>query len=125
INLHEAQTFLDHLIVRNGRMFPDSIEAAEWFVSVYYKEVIDFFLNPVNVYGYEYLARALKAALRHDVISAEDLLKTDQEVLNILRASKNEEVLSLLTSIHPGIQVIEDDIQYELHPHEKMRLIDP
>ena len=125
INLHEAQTFLDHLIVRNGRMFPDSIEAAEWFVSVYYKEVIDFFLNPVNVYGYEYLARALKAALRHDVISAEDLLKTDQEVLNILRASKNEEVLSLLTSIHPGIQVIEDDIQYDFHQKKKMRLIDP
>ncbi len=99
ISLHEAQTFLDHLIVRDGRMFPDGIEAAEWFVGVYYKEVIDFFLDPVNVYGYEYLARALKAALRHHVISAKDLLKTDQEVLNILWSSKNEEVLSLLTSI--------------------------
>ncbi|MDO7347896.1 HD domain-containing protein [Bacillus stercoris] len=125
ISLHEAQTFLDHLIVRNGKMFPDGIEAAEWFVGVYYKEVIDFFLDPVNVYGYEYLAQALKAALRHHVISAKDLLKTDQEVLNILWSSKNEEVLRLLTSIHPGIQVIEDDIQYDFHQKKKMRLIDP
>ncbi|WP_069840404.1 HD domain-containing protein [Bacillus sp. F56] len=125
ISLHEAQTFLDHLIVRNGKMFPDGIEAAEWFVGVYYKEVIDFFLDPVNVYGYEYLARALKAALRHHVISAKDLLKTDQEVLNILWSSKNEDVLSLLTSIHPSIQVIEDDIQYDFHQKKKMRLIDP
>lgn len=38
---------------------------------------------------------------------------------------KNEEVLSLLTSIHPGIQVIEDDIQYDFHQKKKMRLIDP
>ncbi|MEW4972807.1 HD domain-containing protein [Bacillus stercoris] len=125
ISLHEAQTFLDHLIVRNGKMFPDGIEAAEWFVGVYYQEVIDFFLDPVNVYGYEYLAQALKAALRHHVISAKDLLKTDQEVLNILWSSKNEEVLSLLTSIQPDIQVIEDDIQYDFHQKKKMRLIDP
>ncbi|MGY5386168.1 HD domain-containing protein [Bacillus spizizenii] len=125
ISLSEAQTFLDHLIVRNGRMFPDGIEAAEWFVRVYYMEVIDFFLNPVNVYGYEYLAQTLKAALQHNVISAEDLLKTDQEVLDILHASKNKEVLSLLKHIHPRIQVKEDNIQYDFHQKKKMRLIDP
>lgn len=32
ISLNEAQTVLNHLIMRNGRMFPDGIEAAEWFV---------------------------------------------------------------------------------------------
>lgn len=73
----------------------------------------------------EYLARTLKAALRNNVISAEDLLKMDQEVLNILHASKNEEVLSLLKPIHPRVQVKEDDIQYDFHQKKKMRLIDP
>lgn len=74
-----------------------------------------FLLNPVNVYGYEYLAQTLKAALRHNVISAEDLLKTDQEVLDILHAAKNKEVLNLLQHIHPRIQVKEDNIQYDFH----------
>ncbi|MCK8101786.1 MULTISPECIES: HD domain-containing protein [Bacillus] len=125
ITLREAEIFLDRLIVRNGRVFPDGIGTAEWFVRVYYKEVIDFFMNPVNVYGYEYLARTLKAALQHNVIAAEDLLKTDQEVLDILHSSENEEVLRLLEKIHPHIQVKEDDIHYDFHRKKKMRLIDP
>ncbi|QNH39353.1 HD domain-containing protein [Bacillus sp. PAMC26543] len=125
ITLREAEIFLDCLIVRNGRVFPDSIGTAEWFVRVYYKEVIDFFMNPVNVYGYEYLAQTLKAALQHNVIAAEDLLKTDQEVLDILHSSENEEVLRLLEKIHPHIQVKEDDFHYDFHRKKKMRLIDP
>ncbi|MEC1738264.1 HD domain-containing protein [Bacillus mojavensis] len=125
ITLREAEIFLDHLVVRNGRVFPDGIETAEWFVRVYYKEVIDFFMNPVNVYGYEYLAQTLKAALKHNVIAAEDLLKTDQEVLGILHSSENDEVLRLLEKIHPHILVKEDDIHYDFHRKTKMRLIDP
>ncbi|MBJ7573101.1 HD domain-containing protein [Bacillus halotolerans] len=125
ITLREAEIFLDRLIVRNGRVFPDGIGTAEWFVRVYYGEVIDFFMNPVNVYGYEYLARTLKAALQHNVIAAEDLLKTDQEVLDILHSSENEEVQRLLEKIHPHIQVKEDDIHYDFHRKKKMRLIDP
>ncbi|MEC1290486.1 HD domain-containing protein [Bacillus mojavensis] len=125
ITLREAEIFLDHLVVRNGRVFPDGIETAEWFVRVYYKEVINFFMNPVNVYGYEYLAQTLKAALQHNVIAAEDLLKTDQEVLDILHSSQNDEVLRLLEKIHPHIQVKEDDFHYDFHRKTKMRLIDP
>ncbi|MEC1751656.1 HD domain-containing protein [Bacillus mojavensis] len=125
ITLREAEIFLDHLVVRNGRVFPDGIETAEWFVRVYYKEVIDFFMNPVNVYGYEYLAQTLKAALKHNVIAAEDLLKTDQEVVGILHSSENDEVLRLLEKIHPHILVKEDDIHYDFHRKTKMRLIDP
>lgn len=120
-----AEIFLDHLVVRNGRVFPDGIETAEWFVRVYYKEVIDFFMNPVNVYGYEYLAQTLKAALKHNVIAAEDLLKTDQEVVGILHSSENDEVLRLLEKIHPHILVKEDDIHYDFHRKTKMRLINP
>ncbi|MEC1681890.1 HD domain-containing protein [Bacillus mojavensis] len=125
ITLREAEIFLNHLVVRNGRVFPNGIETAEWFVRVYYKEVIDFFMNPVNVYGYEYLAQTLKAALKHNVIAAEDLLKTDQEVLGILHSSENDEVLRLLEKIHPHILVKEDDIHYDFHRKTKMRLIDP
>lgn len=125
ITLREAEIFLDQLVVRNGRVFPDGIETAEWFVRVYYKEVIDFFMNPVNVYGYEYLAQTLKAALKHNVIAAEDLLKTDQEVLGTLHSSQNDEVLRLLEKIHPHIQVKEDDFHYDFHRKTKMRLIDP
>ena len=60
ISLEQVNRFLDDLIVFEGRMYLQNIEVAEWFVKTYYKEVIDFFLDPINIYGYDMLAKTLK-----------------------------------------------------------------
>lgn len=125
ISLRSAHNFLDHLIVVNGGIYLDSISEAEWFVDTYYKEVIGFFLDPVNVHGYAVLSKALELALQKGIIHATDLLGTDEEVLELLRLSKDQEINTLLNQLHPEIKVIEDEINFDFHLQKKVRLIDP
>ncbi len=63
ISLEEVHRFLEDIIAVEGRMVLQNIEIAEWFTETYYKEVIDFFMQPMNIYGNDMLAKTLKLAL--------------------------------------------------------------
>ena len=69
ISLVAIKNFLDSLEVKDGEIVINSINAAEWFVNTYYKEVIGFFLNPLNIYAYNRLSNALKVALDNEIIN--------------------------------------------------------
>lgn len=125
ISHEEVKTFLNDLQVVDGKMYPASIKAARWFTETYYNEVIDFFMDPLNIYGYHQLAQALKVALENHIITSDDLLRTDEELLSMLRASSNQPLQSILNTIHDNVKLIEDDEQYDLHRKNKLRLIDP
>jgi HD superfamily phosphohydrolase len=125
ISLKEVKNFLENLIVINGRMYPKDIETAEWFVETYYKEVINFFMDPLNVYGYDLLAKTIKLALDKNIIHLNDLLGTDESIINILHSSDDQEIQSLLKKIHRNVRVKEDRNDYDLHRKNKVRLIDP
>lgn len=125
ISLVAIQNFLESLQIVDKEIVINSISAAEWFVNTYYKEVIDFFLNPLNIYAYNRLATALKVALDNAIITLEDLLQDDNYVLNILKNSKNEEVLSLIQSLNYNVDVVENKEDYDIHQVNKLRLIDP
>ncbi|GAA0450766.1 HD domain-containing protein [Alkalibacillus silvisoli] len=125
ISLEEAHQFLQHLIVIDGKMYLDQLTIAEWFVETYYKEVIGFFMDPLNIYGNDQLAKALKSALQKGLISRSDFLREDDDLLNQVRASKDLEVKSLLNKLHPNVQVLLDEQDYHLHRKGKVRLIDP
>lgn len=121
----EVRLFLENLSVNDGKMILHNIEAAEWFTETFYKEVIDFFMHPLNIYGYDLLVKALKAALMKQVINLDDLLRTDDEVMDILRSSKDQEILSIIRKIHPEVIVKEDPCSWDLHRKTKIRNIDP
>lgn len=106
-------------------MYLDHIESAEWFVKTYYSEVIDFFRNPLNIYGYDILAKTLKVALAKKLISLDDLLGTDEEVMSLLSFTEDPEVQSLLKRIHDNVKVKEEQVEYDIHLKNKMRMIDP
>ncbi|EJQ42284.1 hypothetical protein IEE_04116 [Bacillus cereus BAG5X1-1] len=125
ISLEEAQNFLDDLIEVNGRMVLQNIEIAEWFTKAYYKEVIDFFMKPLNIYGNDMLSKTLKLALHKKVIHADDFLLEDHELISKLQLCKDQEVDALLRKVHPSIEVKEDRNEYDLHQKNKVRLIDP
>ena len=125
ITMESVNEFLDHVIIINGRMYLDNIESAEWFVKTYYSEVIDFFMNPLNIYGYDILAKTLKVALAKKLISLDDLLSTDEEVMSLLSFTEDHEVQNLLKRIHGNVKVKEDQVEYDIHRKNKMRLIDP
>lgn len=125
VTLAEIKIFLDNLILIDGKIYLNNITMAEWFVRTYYKEVIDFFMNPLNIYGYDLLAKTLKVALDKKIINLNTLLRTDEEVMDILRLSDDKEVRGLLNQIHQNVTVKEDKFEYDLHRKNKVRMIDP
>ncbi|MEK7017772.1 HD domain-containing protein [Bacillus sp. FSL R9-9410] len=125
ISLEEAQNFLDDLIAVNGKMVLQNIEIAEWFTKTYYKEVIDFFMKPLNIYGNDMLAKTLKLALHKKIIHPDDFLLEDDSLISKLQLCNDPEVEALLRKVHPSIEVKEDRKDYDLHQKNKVRLIDP
>ena len=125
INFEEINHFLSNLIVVEGKIYLQSIEIAEWFVRTYYKEVIDFFMDPLNMYGNDILAMALKTALDKGLINLEDFLLEDEKLIYLMKSSKNQKVQGYLKQLHQNVLVIEDRIDYDMHRKTKVRLIDP
>ncbi|WP_436865491.1 HD domain-containing protein [Bacillus fungorum] len=125
ISLEEVHSFLEDVIEVDGKMVLQSIEVAEWFTEAYYKEVIDFFMKPMNIYGNDMLAKTLKLALHKRVIHADDFLLEDDELISKLQQCSDPEVQALLSKVHPNVKVKEDRNDYDLHQKNKVRLIDP
>ncbi|MDH4421450.1 HD domain-containing protein [Bacillus cereus] len=125
ISLEEVHSFLEDVIEVNGKMVLQNIEIAEWFTKAYYKEVIDFFMKPMNIYGNDMLAKTLKLALHKSFIHADDFLLEDDELIVKLQQCNDPEVEDLLRKVHPNVAVKEDRNDYDLYQKNKVRLIDP
>ncbi|PEK62598.1 HD domain-containing protein [Bacillus wiedmannii] len=125
ISLEEVHRFLEDIIAVEGKMALQSIEMAEWFTKTYYKEVIDFFMKPMNIYGNDMLAKTLKLALHKRIIHADDFLLEDDELISKLQQCNDSEVHALLRKIHSNVNVKEDRNDYDLYQKNKVRLIDP
>lgn len=121
----EIKIFLNNLKIVNGEVVIESTEVSEWFVDNYYKEVIGLFLDPLNVYANNRLAKALSIALELKEITLEDLLKDDQYVYNLLKKSGSNKVIELIESIHKDVKLKENKLNYNIHQKQKVRVIDP
>jgi len=124
ISLEEVHSFLEDVIKVKGKMVLQNIEIAEWFTETYYKEVIDFFMEPMNIYGNDMLAKTLKVALHKRIIHADDFLLEDEELISKLQQCTDSEVHALLRKVHPNVKVKEDRNDYDLYQKNKVRLID-
>ncbi|XLP23267.1 HD domain-containing protein [Bacillus toyonensis] len=125
ISLEEVHSFLSDVIEVDRKMVLQNIEMAEWFTETYYKDVIEFFMKPINIYGNEMLATTLKLALHKQVIHADDFLLEDHELIVKLQQCNDQEVHALLNKVHPNVKVREDRNDYDLYHTNKVRLIDP
>lgn len=125
ISLDDVQTFLGDLTVIEAKMYLQKIEIAEWFVETYYKEVIDFFMDPLNIYGNDTLANALKLSLDREIISLDDFLGEDDDLIQQLNLSKDKEVHEHFKGLNQNVKVKEDTTNYDFHRKNKIRLIDP
>lgn len=121
----EINKFIESLIVHNGEIVLNNIEAAEWFTSTYYKEVIDFFMHPLNIYSNAVLAKVIQRALDIGEINISDLETDDEVLLNKLKRIQNKEILELISKIHKDVYVESDELNYDIHQIQKLRLIDP
>ncbi|EEM15283.1 MULTISPECIES: HD domain-containing protein [Bacillus] len=126
ISKQEVLTFLNQLIVHEKQICLSTLEAAEWFTTVYYKETIDFFLHPLGSYSYHVLTKVLQLALEKHLIHTEDFLCDDEVVLQKLKCCRDEEITSVLATLHPNVIVEENNQEYDIcYSGGKERLIDP
>lgn len=125
ITLEEVKRLLGNIMIFERKMFLINIEIAEWFVQTYYKEVIDFFMDPLNIYGYDILAKILKRSLEKNIVNLNDFLGKDDDLIRKIKLSEDKELLNLLSKLHPNVRVKEDKENYDLHRKNKLRMIDP
>ncbi|WP_312092387.1 HD domain-containing protein [Niallia sp.] len=123
ITLKEVHEFLENVLIVDAKMCLKNVDSAEWFVETYYKEVIGFFMHPLNIYGYDRLTNIL--ALAKNIITFTDLLGEDEELMNRISVSMDMEIQQLLGKLHPSVEVIEDVENYDIYLKNKVRLIDP
>lgn len=125
ITIEEVQDFLNNLIVVEGKIYLRNIEIGEWFVETYYREVIGFFLDPLNIYGDYFLAKTIKTSLEKKLITTEDLLNKDEDIIQKIKASNDNEILESFNQLHQNVQVKEERKNYDIHQKKKVRLVDP
>ncbi|WP_042271682.1 HD domain-containing protein [[Clostridium] dakarense] len=125
INKSDIEKFLDSLIVVDNMIAIDDIKIAKWFVNLYCKEVTEYFMHPLSVYGNNLLVNIIKISLKNNILSLDDLLKNDNEVMDILKNSENKEVKDLLYKFKSNVILKEDKVSYDIHQNFKVRLIDP
>ncbi|MCT1577662.1 HD domain-containing protein [Oceanobacillus kimchii] len=125
VECQDIERFLEDLTIIDGYMHLRTINVAEWFVQIYYQEVLDYFLHPKNIYAYDQLSKVLRDALDEKVIVEDDFLKRDNEVLELLKRSGNKDITEMLKSIHKDIQVVTVDDNFDIYIKMKPRLIDP
>lgn len=124
-SFEEIQNFLNDIIIYQGKMCLKSIKSAEWFVKTYYQEVLDFFMDPLNVYAYHKLSLTLKLALNKKIITLADFLKEDEELIVLLKSSNDRQVQGLLKQLHPNVKVKVDQIEFDIYQKNKTRHINP
>ncbi|EKF36473.1 HD domain-containing protein [Bacillus xiamenensis] len=126
ITSFEVDNFINSLRVKNGIIYINDIDQAEWFVELYYKEVIDYFLNPLNVYINDIIKRILKYTIKNKIVRLEQLLTTDDEIMECFKESNDSYVQSLLNEISNNKSLkssFKDD--YDIFHRNKLRIIDP
>lgn len=121
----EIDLFINELYVVNGEIVVKSTDKAKWFLDLYYKEVVDFFMEPINGYSYNKLSKAIKIAMENNELTMEDILKADEEVMNILKNSKDNRILKLIDSLNSSVNLRINEDKYDIHIKGKVRLIDP
>lgn len=124
-SFEEIQLFLEDVFVYQGKLCVKTIDSAEWFVKTYYQEVIDFFMEPINIYATNKLAHVLRLAVAKGILSMVDFQKDDEAVWEQIKASNDEEIQRLLQQLHEKVEVIEDVENFDIHSRQKVRLIDP
>ncbi|WP_373601159.1 HD domain-containing protein [Paraclostridium bifermentans] len=124
-NKSEIDLFTNELYVVNGEIVVKSVDRAKWFLDLYYKEVVDFFMEPMNGYSYNKLSKAIKIAMENNELTMEDILKTDEEVMNILKNSNDNRILKLIDSLNSNVNLRINEEKYDIHIKGKVRLIDP
>ena len=124
-NLGDAKKISGNLMNFRGRIIFSSIEQAKIFSRYYINFNREHWGGNEAKARFYILANTLKRAINQKVISLDDLMQTDKEVLNILEKSDDKEILSGLEMLKKGFLLIKPTNGNGILLTKKFRHIDP
>ncbi len=121
----EGRALLDHLQVCGEQIVVDDIEMARWLGDTFMALDDRCWCSVQEVGWYAVMARALRAALHHGVITLEDFQGTDAALLHRLQHSDVVPVHHWLSLLDRSTDFVRNPENYDLVALPKVRAIDP
>jgi len=119
----DAEKILKNLKNVNGKIVLASAETAELFAKYYVNLNKEHWAGREAKARFYILANILKKAIKEKIISLEDMMKTDKEIIKSLNKSNHEEILSGLRILKNGFYLKKTDKGIILQ--KKFRYINP
>jgi HD superfamily phosphohydrolase len=123
--VQDVRHALGHLVLHDGRIAVDDIEVARFLAYKYIAADDASWSNFAEVGLYELTAQAIKAALRAETITDQDLWATDGALWAKLTQSEDTEVQHLLSLVSPDTRFMWDEAHPDWWVSTKIRTIDP
>ena len=121
----DVQQGLAHLVVHDGRIVTDDVQAARWLADTYLAADDASWANLREVGLYELAARAIRRALEIGVIKQEDLWKTDRVVWRALHKADDPLLQRTLALVSPETRFEWDEEDPTFRVGTKLRTLDP
>ena len=125
INLEKARFCFRELINFNNSFAFKSEEAAKLFADLYAQCQKENWSGNESKARYHILADILKIALNKKIIYFQDFKRDDNFVVNLLKNSKDEDILNGLNLLKKGFLIKETDSDKKIELRSKFRYIDP
>jgi HD superfamily phosphohydrolase len=121
----EVHHALDHLMVYDGRIGVDDLDAARWLAYTFIAADKASWANFREVGLYEVTARAIKTALQLGALTSDDFWGTDDSLWRKLHAIDDAAVQQQLALISPATRFEWDEVNPTFRVSTKLRTIDP
>lgn len=118
--------FLDGIFVKNSKFYFKDVSLASLYAILFMNASRLLWLDPSSHGSFFLLAKALKQAIKIKIVTEEDLFKTDGDVFEILKASKDSEVKKYVKRLTPATNfVYAKKSEAEFFGLNKPRVVDP
>jgi len=121
----QIQTALEHLVVGNGRIAANTLEAAQWLGYTFIAADDASWANFREVGLYELTAQAIRRGLDIGVITQADIWGIDQPLWAKLHTYPDADLQSILALITPATSFAWDEHNPTFQVSTKLRAIDP
>lgn len=121
----QVQYALDSLVVADGRIAVNNLEAARWLAYTYIQADDASWANFREVGLYEVTAQAIRRALAIGVLTEADFFLTDEPFWQKLQAGQDAELQRWLAWVAPETQFVWDEAVPNFRVSTKLRAIDP
>ncbi len=121
----EVANALEHLVVSQGRIVVDDLDAARWMAQTYLAADDASWANFREVGLYELTARAIRIAMETGVLNEADLWESDLHAWQRMRAASDPELSAAMALISAQTRFVWDEEAPTFWVSTKLRTIDP